>query len=94
MADVTDVPGPPVTVDDEFTLIGEQGGLSIEVAELARRRSTNAWEVVTAFAGRVPRVYHASAGFSGVRTLVRAEDAWPGSNFGTAISATSRSTPS
>ena len=28
MVDVTDVPGPEVTIDDEFTLIGEQGGAS------------------------------------------------------------------
>jgi alanine racemase len=29
MADVTDVPGPPVTTDDEFVLLGAQGGARI-----------------------------------------------------------------
>ena len=70
MVDVTDVPGEPVTVDDEFVLFGRQGDLEIPVADLARTRSTNAWEVVTAMAGRLPRVYHAASGPQGLRTLV------------------------
>jgi alanine racemase len=70
MADVTDVPGGPVTVDDEFVLIGRQGELSITAAELARVRTTNAWEVVTGMAARLPRVYDARSGPQGVRTLV------------------------
>ena len=70
MVDVTDVPGEPVSVDDEFVLIGRQGDLEIPVADLAGTRSTNAWEVVTAMAARLPRVYHAASGPLGLRTLV------------------------
>jgi alanine racemase len=69
MADVTDVPGSPVTVDDEFTLLGEQDGDRIEAADLARIRNTISWEVVTAMSRRLPRVYHAAAGPVGLRTL-------------------------
>ena len=73
MADVTDVPGPPVSVDDEFVLIGAQGDATISVAELAAVRATNSWEVVAAMAARLPRVYHAPSGLRGIRTLVAAE---------------------
>ena len=61
MADVTDVPGPPVTIDDEFVLIGTQGGQTIALEDLARLRTTNTWETVTALSRRLPRVYHAAA---------------------------------
>jgi alanine racemase len=94
MADVTDVPGPPVGVDDEFTLIGEQGSERIDVAELARLRTTISWEVVSGMARRLPRVYHAAAEGVGIRTLTAAEDRWRESSSGTATSAISRSTPS
>jgi len=70
MVDVTDVPGPPVGVDDEFVLLGRQGDLEIPAAELAATRSTNSWEVVTALAARLPRVYDAASGPQGIRTLV------------------------
>jgi len=70
MVDVTDVPGEPVTVDDEFVLLGREGELEIAAADLARARSTNSWEVVTTMAGRLPRVYHAASGPQGLRTLV------------------------
>ncbi|TAL05652.1 MAG: alanine racemase [Chloroflexota bacterium] len=70
MADVTDVPGEPVGVDDRFVLIGVQGSTTISVADVARARGTNAWEVVTGLARRLPRVYHAASGPSSVRTLV------------------------
>jgi alanine racemase len=70
MADVTDVPGRPVTTDDEFVLLGRQGGDAITAAELARLRTTNQWETVTSMARRLPRVYHARSGPEGVRTLV------------------------
>jgi alanine racemase len=69
MADVTDVPGPPVTIADEFTLLGAQEGDRIPVEELARLRTTNTWEVVTGMSGRLPRVYHAASGPVGLRTL-------------------------
>jgi alanine racemase len=92
MADVTDVPGPPVGVDDEFVLIGSQGSQTITALDVARARTTNSWEVVTAISRRVPRVYDASAGAFGVRTLVPREDRWLESNSGTATSASSKST--
>jgi alanine racemase len=69
MADVTDVPGPPVTVADEFVLLGRSGDEGITVADLAHLCNTNSWEVVTGMARRVPRVYHASAGPVGLRAL-------------------------
>ena len=70
MADVSDVPGPPITVHDRFVLIGSQGTDAISVADVARARGTNSWEVVTGMARRLPRVYHAASGPSVVRTLV------------------------
>jgi alanine racemase len=94
MADVTDVPGPPIGVDDEFTLLGSQDGETITAADLARSRTTISWEVVTAMAGRLPRVYHSAAGPVGLRTLTVERYLWPASSSGTATSATSRSTPS
>lgn len=74
MADVTDLPGPPVTVDDEFVLLGSQGSDAIPVEELARMRTTNAWETVTAMSRRLPRVYHAAAVPVAVRTLATWRD--------------------
>lgn len=67
MADVTDIDG--VSGDDEFALLGEQGGERITANELARLRTTIAWEVVTAMARRLPRVYHAGSVLLAVRTL-------------------------
>ena len=69
MADVTDVPGPPVGPADEFVLLGAQGEERITAEELARLRTTNTWEVVTQMSGRLPRVYHAAAEVKGLRTL-------------------------
>jgi alanine racemase len=69
MVDVTDVPGRPVELDDAFVLIGRQGDLVITVADVARLSTTNAWEVVTSMARRVPRVYHSASGPTGLRTL-------------------------
>jgi alanine racemase len=69
MVDVTDVPGPPVDLDDEFVLMGSQGGDRIRAEDLALTRTTNTWEVVTQMSGRLPRVYHAAAGAVGLRTL-------------------------
>jgi alanine racemase len=94
MADVTDVPGPPVGPGDVFTLIGRDGGDEITAADVARSRTTISWEVVTTMARRMPRVYHAAAGPLGLRTLAALEDRWPESSSGTATSATSRSTRS
>lgn len=72
MADVTDVPGSPVTLDDEFVLLGSQGDERIRAEDLAQQRTTNTWEVVTLMSARLPRVYHAATGaVVGLRTLTR-----------------------
>jgi alanine racemase len=70
MADVTDVPGPPVGTADEFVLLGAQGGERITAADLAKAQGTISWEVVTRLAGRMPRVYHAASVPRETRTLV------------------------
>ena len=67
MADVSDVPG--VTTQDEFVLLGEQGGERITAADLALVRTTISWEVLASMSARVARVYHASTGLTGLRTL-------------------------
>jgi alanine racemase len=69
MADVTDVPGAPVTTLDEFVLIGRSGGQRIGVDELAPERTTISWEVLVNLSRRLPRVYHAATGPVGLRTL-------------------------
>jgi len=69
MADVTDVPGPPVTVDDEFILLGRQGEAVVSAFELASLAGTISYEIVTAMARRLPRVYHAAGSPVGIRTL-------------------------
>jgi alanine racemase len=61
MVDVTDVPEPAVTVDDEFTLIGEQGGERIRAVDMARWSNTISYEVVATMSARLPRVYYAAA---------------------------------
>jgi alanine racemase len=58
--DVTDLPG--LGHDEEFVLLGSQGAESITAGELARRRNTIAWEVLTSMAHRLARVYHPLAG--------------------------------
>jgi alanine racemase len=69
MVDVTDVPGPEVTVDDEFTLLGEQGEARIGALEVARWGNTISHEIVAAMSGRLPRVYYAAAEAVGLRTI-------------------------
>ena len=69
MVDVTDVPGPEVTVDDEFTLLGEQGSERIEAAEVAHWGDTISYEVLAGWSGRLPRVYYSAARAVGFRTL-------------------------
>jgi len=54
-ADVTDA--GDVTLDDEFVLLGAQGGERITVEELARLRRSIPNEVLCAFGPRLPRVY-------------------------------------
>ena len=58
--DVTDLPGLDYT--EEFVLLGSQGGSRISAGELARRRNTIAWEVLTSMAQRLGRVYYPLAG--------------------------------
>jgi alanine racemase len=94
MADVTDVPGTPVTVADEFVLLGRQGGDEITALELAQGRTTISWEVVAAMSRRLPRVYTARALAVGIRTLTEDRGRWRSSRSGTATSAISRSTRS
>jgi alanine racemase len=94
MFDVTDVPGEPISVDDEFVLMGVQGADRITAGDLARARTTNSWEVVTGTSRRLPRVYDAPAGAVGARTLTSGEDHWLGSNSGMVTSVTSKSTRS
>jgi alanine racemase len=61
MVDVTDVPGPVISIDDEFTLIGRQGADEIAAQEVGRWGNTISYEVVSAMSGRLPRVYYAAA---------------------------------
>jgi alanine racemase len=70
MADVTDVPGLPVDVRDEFVLVGAQGAERITVADVAAARGTNSWEVVTTLSARLPRVYDAAAAPQALLTLI------------------------
>ncbi len=94
MADVTDVPGPPVTTADEFVLLGSQGGDEITAGELAQERTTISHEVVTEMSRRLARVYTARAAAVGIRTLTEERGRWRGSRSGSAVPATSRSTRS
>jgi alanine racemase len=91
MVDVTDVPGPPVGLDDELVLLGRQGADEVSAGELAQWRTTNAWEVVTSLSGRLTRVYDAPARIVGTRALPPLEISWRASSSGTVTSATSRS---
>lgn len=94
MADVTDVPGGPVTEGDEFVLLGGQGGQRIAAAELATACGTISYEVVAGMSRRLARVYHAAGLPVETRVLGNGRSAWPGSSSGTGTSATWRSTPS
>ncbi len=69
MADVTDVPGGPVTERDEFVLLGAQGDERITAYELAAVGGTISYEVVTGMSRRLARVYHAAGSPVEVRTL-------------------------
>ena len=57
---------PGLDFSEEFVLLGSQGEQTITAGELARRRNTIAWEVLTSMAQRLARVYHPSAGTAGV----------------------------
>jgi len=94
MADVTDVPGAPVSLEDEFVLLGEQDGAEIGADELAQERTTISYEIVSTMSRRLPRVYTSRAVAVGMRTLTGEWGTWRSSRSGTATSATSRSTRS
>ena len=81
MVDVTDVPGAPVSVDDEFTLIGTQGDETIDAIEMARWGNTISYEIVTAMSGRLPRVYYAAARAVQMRAVACDLD-WGGEEIG------------
>jgi alanine racemase len=69
MADVTDVPGAPITEDDEFVLLGAQHAQRITAGELASACGTISYEIVTGMSRRLARVYHAAGSATGARTL-------------------------
>jgi alanine racemase len=94
MADVTDVPGTPVTEDDEVVLIGTQDGERITAFDLAAAGGTISYEVVTGMSRRLPRVYHAAGSPVEIRYLAGGRSEWRASSSGTGTSAISRSTPS
>ena len=94
MADVTDVPGPSVTEDDEFVLLGEQGGQRIRALDLAVTGGTITYEVLTSMSRRLARVYDRGGSPVDVRTLTGREAQWRGSSSGTGTSVTLRLTRS
>jgi alanine racemase len=53
--DVTDV--PEITIGDEVTLIGEQGGCRVLAEDLAQATGTISYEITCGINRRVPRVY-------------------------------------
>ena len=55
MVDVTDVPG--VAVDDQVTLLGREGGLSITAEDLGELAGTISYEITCGISNRVPRKY-------------------------------------
>jgi alanine racemase len=66
--DVSSVPG--VWQDDEVVLIGQQGEAEITADEVADMLGTINYEVTTAIAARVPRVYWRGGEVMRVQTLV------------------------
>jgi alanine racemase len=55
LIDVTDV--PRVSLDDQVTLLGRDGDLSITAEEVAETAGTISYEITCGISGRVPRVY-------------------------------------
>ena len=55
LIDVTDVPG--VSLDDQVTLIGRNGALSITAEEVAETAGTISYDITCGISARVPRVY-------------------------------------
>jgi alanine racemase len=55
MLDVTDIPG--AAIEDEVTLLGEQGSASVWADEVAALSGTISYEVLASLGARVPRLY-------------------------------------
>jgi alanine racemase len=55
LVDVTDVQG--VSLNDQVTLLGDEGELSITAEELAKTAGTLSYEITCGISERVPRVY-------------------------------------
>jgi len=55
LIDVTEVPG--VSLDDQVTLIGREGKLSITAEEVAETAGTISYEITCGISSRVPRIY-------------------------------------
>jgi len=54
---LADVTGTVVEPGDVVTIIGEQGGLSVGVAEMARAIGTTPYELLCRVGTRIERVY-------------------------------------
>lgn len=72
--DVTDV--PEVTLGDEAVFIGRQGEAEISADEVATLLGTINYEVVTALAPRLPRLYFRGGRLVGWRRLYDAAPCW------------------
>ena len=55
LVDVTDVPG--VSLDEQITLLGQDGELSISAEDLAELAGTISYEISCGISSRVPRIY-------------------------------------
>lgn len=55
LIDVTDVQG--VSLNDQVTLLGEEGELSVSAEELAKTAGTLSYEITCGISERVPRIY-------------------------------------
>ena len=55
LIDVTDVPG--VKLDDEVTLLGNDGSSSISAEKLGQQAGTISYEITCGISNRVPRIY-------------------------------------
>jgi alanine racemase len=67
MLDITDV--PDVEVDDEVTLIGEQGSERITADDVAALSGTISYEVLAGVMARVPRLYSRDGGLAAIQDL-------------------------
>ena len=66
--DVTHI--PDVRVDDEVTLLGSQGDLTVDANDMAERAGTISYEVLTGLMERVPRFYSRNGRIVGRQDLL------------------------